>query len=409
MPPRAGPLTDVTIIDCSMAYAGPFGTSLLADMGANVIKVEPPHGDAFRPLPPTSPDYANPTSDAPAGVDYGAAFASVNRNKRSIVLDFKQPQDRETLLQLCEQADAIVENMRAGVMDKLGLGYEVIKARNAKIVYGAVRGFGDPRTGASPYADWPCYDIVAQSAGGVVSLTGPADESGYPCGVAVGDLYPGTLMALGVVSAIHHARNTGEGQFVDVAMYDAMLTFAGAAHSGYGHSGNVAGPQDRHSRGLLPFGIYPSKDGSVAIAAPGPGHWRCLCEVMQRPELIDDQRAKNNFARVKNRDFVIEQVSAWTATKTKQEILQLLGGKVPCGPVNTSADVFSDPHVSARDMLTRYQPPGDNPEATIVSSPIKFTNTPTSIYRVPPRLGEHNREVLDEFNIAAKQAEPNDK
>ncbi|MDP6374672.1 MAG: CoA transferase [Pseudomonadales bacterium] len=396
---RRGPLADLTIIDCTMALAGPFGTALLADMGANVIKVEPPSGDSFRPLPPTSPDYANAGRDADTGVDYGAPFATVNRNKRSVVLDFKDTADREKLLELCEQADAIVENMRTGVMDKLGLGYEVVRARNPRIVYGAVRGFGDPRTGESPYAEWPCYDLVAQSMGGVVGLTGPEDDPGYPCGTAVGDVYPGTLMALGVLAAVHHARSSGEGQFMDVAMYDAMLAFAGLAHSGYGHSGSNAKPNGRHQRALMPFGIYPAKDGEVAICAPGPSHWPLLCEAMQRPDLADDERTRNNFIRVKNGTFIIEQVSAWSDTLTKREILELLGGKVPCGPVNTSADVFEDPHVEAREMLMHFKPRGENPEVAIIGSPLKFTKTPTGLYAAPPRLGEHGEEIFEELRI----------
>ena len=147
---RSGPLADLTIVDCTMAFAGPFGTALLADMGANVIKVEPPNGDGFRPIPPYPPNYAHAFKHQDDVADYGMSFAGVNRNKRSIVLDLKQPSDREVLLQLCEQADAIVENMRSGVMDKLNLSYEAISQRNKQIVYGAVRGYGDPRTGSSP-------------------------------------------------------------------------------------------------------------------------------------------------------------------------------------------------------------------------------------------------------------------
>ncbi len=400
---RTGPLADVTIIDCTMALAGPYGTALLADLGANVVKVEPPGGDNFRPLPPTLPDYANVGSGKTAGVDYGAAFASVNRNKRGISLDFKDPADRETLLQLCEQADAVVENMRAGVMDKLGLGYEVIKTRNPRIVYAAVRGFGDPRTGASPYAQWPCYDMVAQSMGGLVHLTGPAGDSGYPSGVSVGDIYPGTLMALGLVSALHHARSSGEGQFVDVAMYDAMLALTGVSLSGFGHGAAAAGAQGRHSRTLLPFGLYPASDGRVAICAPGPNHWPKLCEVIERPDLINDERARNTFVRVKNGEYVITEISAWTASRSKQEIMAQLGGVVPCGPVNDAEDIFADPHLSAREMLARYNPPGDNPQATIVGSAIKFSQTPSGVYRSPPTLGQHQDEVLAEFGISPRR------
>ena len=169
---RTGPLEDLTVLDCTMAYAGPFGTSLLADLGANVIKVEPPSGDAFRLVPPHPPGYRRVGKPSTEGADYGTAFASVNANKRSVCLDLKQAADRELLLQLCQKADAIVENMRAGVMDGLGLGYEAIAARNPSIVYGTVRGYGDARTGASPYGEWPCLDVAGQAAGGLVEATG---------------------------------------------------------------------------------------------------------------------------------------------------------------------------------------------------------------------------------------------
>jgi crotonobetainyl-CoA:carnitine CoA-transferase CaiB-like acyl-CoA transferase len=248
---RTGPLKDITVIDCTIALAGPFGAAMLADLGADVIKVEPPHGDVSRPTPPLPPDYANVASKEKAGVDYGGYFASINRNKRSIVLDLKLEEDKETLLSLCEHADAIVENMRVGVMDRLGVGYEVIKARNPAIVYGCIRGFGDPRTGLSPYAQWPAYDIVAQAMSGHAHLTGPDDGAGgYPSGVSVGDIYPGTLMALGVVSAVHHARVTGEGQFFDVAMYDAMLAFCETLVSNYGYNQTSLGARGQHHPNL---------------------------------------------------------------------------------------------------------------------------------------------------------------
>ncbi len=405
MHPATGPLKDLTIIDCTMALAGPFGTALLADLGANVIKVEPPHGDMSRSSPPLPPDYANAAQGGHAGVDYGGYFASINRNKRSIVLDLKNPDDKATLLGLVEQADALVENMRVGVMDRLGLGYEALKARNPRIVYGCIRGFGDPRTGASPYAEWPAYDIVAQSMGGLVGITGPADELGNPSGASVGDIYPGTLMALGVVSAIHHARATGEGQFVDIAMYDAMLALAETVVVNYGYNGTQLGPRGAHHPNLCPFGVFPTRDGAVAIAAPGANHWAALCRAMAREDLIDHDDTRNTFVRARHADFVLEVISAWTGPQTKAEVVATLGGHVPCGPVNRAGDIFADPHTTAREMITRFDLPGDNPEVAIVGTPFKFTDTKAGFYRRPPRLGEHGDEIRREFGLAANDPE----
>jgi crotonobetainyl-CoA:carnitine CoA-transferase CaiB-like acyl-CoA transferase len=387
---RTGPLEDLTIIDCTMAFAGPFGTTLLADLGADVIKIEPPQGDQFRPLPPFPSDYAHAGSEKTAGVDYGMPFAGVNRNKRSVCLDLKSDADREILLALCERADAIVENMRSGVMDELGVGYEVVAERNPRIVYGAVRGYGDPRTGESPYASWPCLDVAGQSAGGLVEATGDL------YGVAIADAYPGTLMALGLLAAVHLARATGRGEFFDVAMYDGVLTLLKANVASFGLTGKERRPG---ARALVPFGLFPASDGRVAIAAPVERHWALLCEAMGRPELAADDRTRSNRRRVENAEFTEAQIAAWTSDRSKQQIVDALGGRVPCGPANTMGEVFADPHVAARDMIQPLQYPGDNPAGALAGNPIKFLNTPTSFHRVPPTLGEHTEEVLAEFGI----------
>ena len=399
MASRSGPLADFKIIDCTMALAGPFGTGLLADLGADVIKVEPPGGDVSRSVAPLPPDYANAGASTPAGVDFGGYFASVNRNKRSIVLDLKEQTGRECLLDLCAHADAIVENMRVGVMDRLGVGYEVIRERNTKIVYGALRGFGDPRTGKSPYAEWPAFDIVAQSMSGLAGITGPTDDGGYPCGVSVGDIYPGTMLALGLVAAVHRARINGEGQFFDVAMYDAMLAFNETLIANYGYSGKQLPPRGRHHPNLAPFGVFPTKDGHVAIAALSPHHWKTLCIAMQREDLIEDARTRNAFVRCRNLDFVEPVVAGWTSIHRNQSIMDMIGGEVPCGPVNTAEDIFNDPHVEAREMIRRFSLPGDNPDVAIVGSPLKFERTPTKDFARAPLLDEHGDEILKELGI----------
>ena len=396
---RTGPLRHLTVVDCTMNLAGPYGTALLADLGADVIKVEPPQGDASRHAPPRVPDSAPPGAEEPAGVDFGGYFASINRNKRSIVLDLKEAADRDVLLALCERADAIVENMRDGVMDRLGVGYETVRACNPKIVYACIRGFGDRRTGASAYVDRPAYDIVAQSMGGHVHITGGKGTGGVPAGASVGDIFPGTLMALGLVSAVANAKETGVGQFLDVAMYDAVLAMSETIVCNYGFDRTELGPRGSHHPNLMPFGLFRAKDGGVAIAAPGAKHWTALCEIMERPDLIDDPRTRNTFVRRENQAFVEGEINAWTETRTRAEIVERLAPHLPCGPVNRASDIFADPHVAARGMITEFDLPGDNPKVAIVGNPIKFTETPVGFYRRPPLLGEHTEEILKQFGI----------
>ena len=390
---RKGPLQDLTIIDCTRALAGPFGAGLLADLGANVIKIEPPLGDGYRNIPPFLPDYASPLSEEVGATDFGAPFASVNRNKRSVCLDLKKDDHKEIFLKLCDKADAIIENMRAGVMERLGLGFETISGRNEQIVYACVRGFGDPRTGESPYAHWPSLDAAAQSFGGLVYAN---DGLVTP---AIADIFPGTLAALGLVSAIHESKTSGKGQFLDVSMYDAMLAFQKSAVAQYSFTGkpNPSGLQKAMT--LYPFDLFPAKDGQVSIAVGQPHHWDLLCAAMERGDMINDDRSATNTARLKNVEWVEEQICAWTSKLTRAEIMAKLDGSLPAGPVQNMSDIFQDEHVAARAMLDKCNPGGDNPDISLAASPIKFSRSKTTLYQSPPTLGEHNKEVFAEFGI----------
>ena len=390
---RKGPLQDLTIIDCTRALAGPFGAGLLADLGANVIKIESPLGDGYRNIPPFLPDYASPLSEEVGATDFGAPFASVNRNKRSVCLDLKKDNHKEIFLKLCDKADAIIENMRAGVMERLGLGFETISNRNELIVYACVRGFGDPRTGESPYAHWPSLDAAAQSFGGLVYAN---DGLVTP---AIADIFPGTLAALGLVSAIHESKTSGKGQFLDVSMYDAMLAFQKSAVAQYSFTGkpNPSGLQKAMT--LYPFDLFPAKDGQVSIAVGQPHHWDLLCAAMERGDMISDDRSATNTARLKNVEWVEEQICAWTSQLTRAEIMAKLDGCLPAGPVQNMSDIFRDEHVAARGMLDTCSPGGDNPDISLAASPIKFSRSKTTLYQSPPTLGEHNKEVFAEFGI----------
>src|SRR5579875_911111 len=366
MKQRTGPLADVRIIDLTQYLAGPFCTMLLADLGADVIKVEAPGGDPTRQMGPLPPDTG--------GCDYGGYFASVNRNKRSVVLDLKSAADRDALLE-----------------------------RKPALVYAAIRGFGDHRTGQSPYINRPAFDVVSQSMGGLVSFTGPEGGPAYRTGAAVGDIYPGSLAALGVVSAIHAARRTGQGQFVDVAMYDAILTLCEEITYQYSMRGRVMRPNGNNHQTLVPYGIFPTQDGAVAIAGQTDHHWQLLCGIIGRPELAGDERTHNNRARLRNAPFVRALLSEWTSARPTREVVAALDGKVPSGPVNNGKDIFEDPHVRIREMLVETPMPGNNPPVVLAGAPIKFTATPSGIYARAPRLGEHTAEILAEAGIAPRQ------
>jgi crotonobetainyl-CoA:carnitine CoA-transferase CaiB-like acyl-CoA transferase len=384
----SGPLRGLRIVDVTHAAAGPFGAMMLADLGADVIKVEPPGGELVRFGAPKPLDETEHR--------YSGRYANRNRNKRSIALDLDVDDDRETFLQLVETADGLLENMRAGVLDRLGVGWEVCHARNPRLVYAAIRGFGDPRTGASPYGEWPAFDAVAQSMGGFVSMTGPDAEHPMRTGPAVGDLVPGLMAALGLVSALLHAQRSGEGQFVDVAMVDGLMSLCEPAQMLWSYKGADSPPAGNAVDGISPFDIYPTADGHCAVVAPTDSHWNLLCGVIGRPDLADDARTRGNRARVRNKAFVDEVVGGWFAAHTNAEIVDALGGKVSVGPVLGARDWVDDPHVASRQMLVRVDHPHHRPTVQL-NCPIKFTATPSGIYRRPPFLDEHGDELRAEL------------
>lgn len=395
-PGPTGPLVGVRVIDATQALAGPFCTMLLADLGADVVKVEPPSGDMTR--------FGGPFTREDTEKAYGGYFASINRNKRSVVLDLKSAEGRDALLALVTAADVFVENSKVGVMDSLGVGYEVMRERNRALVYAAIRGFGDPRTGASPYQDWPAYDVVAQAMGGAVAITGTAEGETFRCGPSIGDLYPATLTAYGIAAALLRAERTGAGQFLDVAMYDGMLALCEAAVYRYSYTGQVTRPTGNGHPALAPFDMFPTADGSCAIAAPTEKHWAVLCDLIGRPDLVDDDRTRTNRERVANAAFVREAISTWTSARPTAAVVDALGGTVPVGPVQDAAALFCDPHTAAREMLVEVPQPDGSRPVVLPGAPIKLAETPAGIYRRPPRLGEHTEEVLAEIGWSRTEA-----
>jgi len=398
----AGALEGLRVIDLTHALSGPFCTMLLADLGADVLKVEPLHGDGTRRM--------GPFAQGDETRLFGGYFHSVNRNKRSLALDLTDERGRKVLRRLLADADVLVENYREGVMDRFGLSFEALHAEFPKLVYACIRGFGDGRTGdtslpPSPYANWPAFDVVAQAMGGLTGVTGPGPHQPMNAGAPMGDLAPALYLALGIVSAVRHAERTGEGQLVDVAMYDAVLAVCERLVYLYSYSGVVAQPQGAGNPQLCPFDAFPTSDGWISIAAPGPRHWQLLCDLMGEHDLARDERYAANADRVARAAEVRELISAWTRTHTTHEVEELLGGIVPCGPVHTAADIFRDPHVARRQMLATVDQPGAPAPVTIVNSPIKMTASTTGVRRRAPLLGEHTAEAMTAAGFAPAEVE----
>ncbi len=383
---NTGALSDLKIIDLTQMLAGPLCTQFLADQGATVIKVEPPGGDGIRRSGPFRPDDERRA--------FGGYFASVNRNKESVVIDLKQEEGRAVLRRLVAQSDVLVENFRAGVMERLGLSYESLAQANPALVYATIRGFGDPRSGRSPYVDWPAYDVVSQAMGGLMGVTGEAADRPMKTGPGVGDIVPGLMLGVGILAAVHHARRTGLGQFVDVGMTDAVLALCERIVYQYSYERRTPQPEGNRHPLLCPFGLFPAKDGWVSIACPGDGFWRHLTQAMGQPAWGEDERYATNAGRLAHADAVVALVEQFTSGHTKAELSDMLGGLVPYGPVYSAADIFEDPHFRARGRSARVDHPGCGEQTEIAGTPIKLSRTPGGVRQRAPLLGEHSLEVL---------------
>lgn len=398
-----GALQGLRVLDLTQMLAGPYATMLLADQGADVIKIEPPGGDGTRRNGPFLPG-ATPFAEG----GFGAYFGSVNRNKRSIVLDLKSDVGKAQLIAMVQQADVLVENYRAGVMEGLGLSYETLASHNPRLVYAALRGFGDPRSGTTPYTHWPAYDPVAQAMGGIMGITG-AEIGGAPTkiGPGVGDLLPAMYLAYAVTAACWNVQRTGQGQFVDVAMADAVLALCERIVYQYSAAGVNSRPDGNGHPLLCPFGIFPASDGHVSLGVPNDRFWEPLVRLMGRDDLATDPRCASNETRVRNRSFVDAEVSAWTRLHTQAQLVELLGGIIPFGPVLYAQDIFNNPHFQARGMLVATEQPGAERPLTIAGTPIHMARTPGGVRRRAPLVNEHAHEILCEFGLKPSTDLPN--
>lgn len=397
MQTATGALKGLRILDLTHALAGPFCSQILADHGADVIKVEPLEGDFFRRM--------GPFRDDDAERHFGGLFQSCNRNKRSISLDLKHPEGQEIFRNMVKSADALVENYRAGVLEKIGLGYATLKILNPRLVYTSVRGFGDKAGGQSPYMHWPAFDIVAQAMGGWMGITGEDADHPVKVGGGAGDTVPGLFAAFGTMAALWHARATGEGQYVDVAMTDSILAMSEMVVSQFSYRGVSPTPAGNGIPGFAPFGTIRVQDGLIAIAAPHDPQWLVLCQLMGRTDLVTDPRFASEQLRWNHRTELYEAIEAYTGLHTKEELRGIFGGKVPFSPIYTAGEIFQDPHFAVRDMLPLVEHPGCAVPTAVPGVPVKLSVTPGGVRHRAPRLGEHTRDILLEIGLTEADVE----
>jgi formyl-CoA transferase len=372
-----GALSGLRILDLTRVLAGPFCTMMLADMGAQVIKIEQPgRGDDTRHFAP----FCNGES---------AYYMNLNRGKQGVTLDLKS--GRDLFLDLVKTADVVVENYRPGTMDKLGLGYETLKAVNPGLVYAAVSGFGD----TGPYRLRPGYDIIAQAMGGLMSTTGWPGGEPTRSGTAMADVLAGLSVTIGLLAALRHRDRTGEGQKVDVALVDSVVASLEIITQIYLTGGRVPERIGNRYESCYPYDSFAARDGSVVIAAANDKLWRLVCRTIGQAELADDGRFDTNAKRVERNAEIKPLIEAWSRERDVDAIVEaMLAAGVPASPINTIDRLVTDPHIAgAREMFVDVQHPVAG-KTTLTGSHIKLSATPPHVRAPAPRLGEHNDEVF---------------
>lgn len=379
---QAQALSGLRVLDLGKIYNGPYAGLLLAHLGADVIKVEPPGGETLR---------------------YRAAaetetheFVMLNSNKRDIVLDLKRPEGRQVLLDLLRTADVLIENFARGAMERMGLSYDVLADLNPRLVVGSGKGYGL----SGPYADMPAMDITVQAMSGVIASTGFPDGPPVKAGPAFMDFMGGIHLFAGIMAALVQRGVTGRGQLVEVSMHDTVFPTLSSALGGIYNRVREDIPErtgNRHSGlAVAPYGVYPAADGHVALFCVTEGHWKALLSAMGREDLADDPRFASTHLRAGHLEEVDAQVSAWTVLHDKWELVRTLEAcGVPCAPVQTVREVADDPHLKERGMIRQVQHPrlGVVP---VVGNPLRLSDSPLVDVAVAPALGQHTDEVLQQ-------------
>ena len=389
MTDQPGPLDGIRVLDLSRVLAGPFCTQMLADLGAEVIKVERPAvGDETRTW---GPPYVK--DEDGADTTESAYYLCANRNKRSVTVDFSQPRGVALVKRLLEHCDVLVENFKVGGLTKFGLGYEQLREEFPGLVYCSITGFGQ----SGPYAHRPGYDMMAQGMGGLISITGEPDRPPSKVPVAINDIMTGMYTAVALLSAVRHRDLTGEGQHVDVALLDVQVSWLANVASNYLVGGKIPQRLGTAHPNTVPYQVFPTEDGFIIIAANNDGQFERLCEAAGAPELLEDPDFASNALRVRNRERLVPRIEAITRTRGTAVWMEALEAEgVPCAPVNTIDQVFADPQVQARGMQIGMPHPLSGEDVRLVGSPIRLSRTPVNYRRAPPTLGQHTDEVLAE-------------
>jgi formyl-CoA transferase len=377
-PAKTLPLAGLRVIEVCNVAAGPFSGMLLADLGADVIKVENPEGgDTLRSWPPISEGYSE-------------NFASLNRNKRSVTLNLKDPDDAQMLRELAKQAHALIENNRPGVMDRLGLGYEQLREVNPKLVFCSISAYGQ----SGPRSQEGGFDLTIQAMSGIMSVTGEPGRPPVKCGVPLADFAAGLYAAFGIVSAIRHAEATGEGTHLDIPMLGATLGIAALQTSEYFGSGrNPVQLGSAHPRNA-PYRVFRSQDGYFGMAAGNNALWKAVCGTIGREDLLADERFTSPTLRARHQDALLAILEGeFAAADTATWLKRFRAAGVPCAPINQYSDVLADPQVQHMDWVQPLELPNGVRTRTF-ASPMRFSGEGPAVTRRPPALGEHNEEIL---------------
>lgn len=381
---RAAALEGIRILDLTQVMSGPFCTMMLADLGADVVKIENPDaGDQTRK------DWGVAIKG-----DDSRAFLSLNRNKRSVCIDLKSEAGLQDFFKLVSEADVVVENFRPGVAKRLGIDYDTLKEVSAELIYASISGFG--QTG--PYANYPGYDLIAQGMAGVMSITGEANGGPIKCGIPISDLGAGMFCATGILGAIIARKNTGEGQYLETSLFESALAMSVWESTEYWATGEAPTKLGSANRMSAPYQAIATRDGHVTIGANNDKLWRGMCAVIGAPELTNDERFVNNDRRMANREELIAVLEPYFGTRTTDEWVALfLENGLPAGAIRDYSYVLGeDPHVKARNMIGSFEHPVEG-TIPVLSSPIRMYGTPATIRSAPPLLGQHTDEILSQL------------